>query len=364
MIYIHIPFCDSKCYYCNFSSGIYDDNIKIDYINNILKEIEYFSNKKVEITSIYIGGGTPSSIPPKFIQNILNCIKNNYILSKHVEITIECNPCSLNLEKIKYYKKIGINRLSIGIQSLNNKCLKTIGRKHDKKVGLNAIKSASDYFDNINADILIGIPYQNYYKLKNTAKKIIKYVKHISCYMLINENGTKLTNLINCNCVKTVSEDNCVKYYNKLTKYLQKNQFYRYEISNFSKKGYECKHNLGYWNLTSYYGFGLSAHSYIDGKRYNNPTNMQQYLNFDFNYEKEILSKQEIIEEYIMLGLRTRDGISISKLKTLGYDIINENKNIKYLLEKNIIQINNDNLFITENYFGVSNQIILKLINF
>ena len=365
MIYIHIPFCDSKCYYCNFCSAKYTDKIKEKYIKKIIEEIKFNSNKNCNISSIYIGGGTPSSIDAKYIKKIIENIKQNYCVLDNAEISIEANPCSITEDKLLLYKDIGINRLSVGVQSLNNKCLKIIGRKHTKKQAINAIKLAKKCgFNNINADILIGIPKQNYFVLFNTVKKLIKLnLQHISAYMLINESGTKLTEMIRSGIVKTVNEDVCVNYYNKLCTLLKKYGYDRYEISNFCKKDFECKHNLGYWNMTEYYGFGLSAHSYIDGARYCNKTNMNEYLNFDFDYQKEVLSDAEKVEELIMLGLRTKNGVFLPKLKDMGYDILNSKIDVVNMLQANgFIQVKDDYIFIKEKAFGVANQIILKLL--
>ena len=365
MIYIHIPFCDSKCYYCNFCSAKYSDEIKEKYFEKLLQEIEFNSNKNCNISSIYIGGGTPSSVDEKYIKKIIEKIKQNFIVLPDAEISIEANPCSITEAKLLLYKGIGINRLSIGVQSLNNKCLKIIGRKHNSRQAINAIKLAKKCgFDDINSDILIGIPKQNYFVIYSTLKKLIKLnLQHISAYMLINEDGTVLTKMIQSGKVKTVSEDMCVKYYNKLVKLLDKYGYYRYEISNFCKTGFECKHNQGYWNLKEYFGFGLSAHSYIDGKRYHSTTNMNEYLDFDFNYKKEVLSNSEKIEETIMLGLRTSQGINILSLNELGYDILScKSQDIKMLQSSGIISVGDNYIKITPDYFGVANQIILKLL--
>lgn len=365
MIYVHIPFCDSKCYYCNFCSAKYTEDIKEKYFNKLFQEIKLNSNKNNIISSIYFGGGTPSSVDEKYIKNTLKLIRENFKVKKDAEITIEANPCSITQDKLLIYKDIGINRLSIGVQSLNNKSLKTIGRKHNKKQAINAIKLAKKCgFNNINCDILIGIPNQNYFSLFNSVKKLIKLnIQHISAYMLINEKGTKLTNLIEQGKVKVASEDKSVIYYNKLTSYLKSKGYNRYEISNFCKQGFECKHNLGYWDLTEYYGFGLSAHSYVFGCRYSNGLNMQEYLNFDFDYKKEKLSNAEQIEELIMLGLRTAKGVSIKDLNVLGYDILNQKQDtIKMLLSNGFIQVTDNFICLTNNSFGVTNQIILKLL--
>ena len=362
MIYVHIPFCDSKCFYCNFCSAKYDEKIKEKYFKKLVEEIKFNSNKDKNITSIYIGGGTPSSVNEKYIKLIINELKNNFNIDKNAEISIEANPCSITESKLKTYKQIGINRISIGVQSLNNKQLKIIGRKHTKKQAINAIKIAKKYFNNVNCDLLIGIPNQNYLSLKHSVKCLLKQkINHISAYMLICENGTKLTKQIEQKQVKVASEDKCVDYYNKIVKYLKGKKYYRYEISNFALLGYECKHNLGYWNLTDYYGFGLSAHSHIDGFRYNNTTDMQEYLENKFDYQKEEISNEEKIEELIMLSLRTQKGVNINELKNLGYDILKQKGNVLNSL-KDFINVSQNYISIKDNKFGVCNQIILDLL--
>ncbi len=362
MIYIHIPFCNSKCFYCNFCSAKYDENIQEKYIEKLLEEIKFNSNKNTNISSIYIGGGTPSSINEKYIKKIIYEIKNNFNINKNAEISIEANPCSITESKLKLYNDIGINRISIGVQSLNNLQLKLIGRKHTKKQAINAIKLAKKYFNNINCDILIGIPKQNYFSLKQSVKKLIKLnISHLSAYMLICENGTPLTKKIQSGELKVIDDDKCVSYYDKLNLYLKKKGYFRYEISNFSKPNFECKHNLGYWNLTDYYGFGLSAHSFVNGERYSNTTNMQEYLDNNFAYKKEKLTNQEKIEELIMLSLRTKYGVSIKKLKQLGYDILKEkSETIKSLSA--FLDIENNHIKLKDDKFGVTNQLIVALL--
>lgn len=365
MIYVHIPFCDSKCFYCNFCSGIFNDNIKEKYFKKLIDEIKFNSNKNFEISSIYIGGGTPTSVDEKYIELILKTIKKYYKVSKNAEITIEANPCSTTEINLRKYLKCGINRISFGVQSLNNKCLKLIGRKHNKKQAIKSIKLALKCgFKNVSADVLIGIPKQNYRKLKNTIRTLIKLkINHISCYMLINEKGTKLTKLIENKKIKIVSDDKCVQYYNKINMFLKKHKYYRYEISNFANINCQCKHNIGYWQLKEYYGFGLNAHSFIDGKRYSNVCDIKKYIESDFDYEKENLSNLEIIEEMIMLGLRTKFGVDVEKLKKFGYDILIEKKSkLEYLLKNGVLLIENNNISVCESYYGVINQIILKLL--
>ncbi len=364
MIYVHIPFCDSKCYYCNFCSANYPQEIRTKYFEKLLEEIKFNSNKNFEVSSIYIGGGTPSSVDEKYIQKILLAIKENYIIKSDAEISIECNPCSITEQKLFAYKSCGVNRISFGVQTLNNKQLKQIGRRHNKKQAKNAIKLAKMCgFSNINADFLIGIPNQSYFSLKSNLSQIIKLgVTHISAYMLINESGTKLTKLIEDKKVKVPTEDKCVYMYNKMVGYLKKKNYHRYEISNFSLQGFECKHNQGYWQMTEYYGFGLAAHSFVCGARYSNTSVMDEYLNFDFNYQKENLSNEEIIEELIMLGLRTQNGVNKHTLKNYGYNYDDKKEIIDNLRDNHFITEDEDYIRVCEDKFGVTNQIILKLL--
>ena len=364
MIYVHIPFCDSKCLYCNFVSGIYSEEIKQQYFLKLNKEIEYNANKKYIVTSIYIGGGTPSSIDSKYVVELINNIFTCFTIKDDVEITIEANPCSLTRDKLHDYKNCKINRLSIGVQSLDNYCLKKIGRKHTRRKALKAINLARQCgFNNINADILIGIPNQTYHKLKSTTKALLKKVSHISAYMLINEPNTPLTKMIANNEVKVVDEDKCVSFYDKIVKYLNKKHFTRYEVSNFAKNDMVCKHNMGYWQCKNYLGFGVSSHSYFLGERYYNTSNILEYIHSEFNYEKHKLTYSEKIEEYLMLGLRTKYGVNIEKLRSLGFDILTAKKTeLDMLVSNDFIQILDGAIIVNNDKFGVLNQIILKLL--
>ena len=365
-IYIHIPFCVSKCNYCSFVSkpaSVFD--IK-KYVNFLCQEIENKSkifNKKI-CTSVYFGGGTPSLIDEKNIKKILKIIKNNYNLSKDAEITIECNPNSLNKNKLLNYLSFGINRLSIGVQSFNNKQLKIIGRKHNGKQPKKIIKLAQKLgFNNISVDLLIGIPKQTKTSLLKSVKSAIKLnINHISCYMLMLEKNTPLYEMVKNKKVKVADDDKSVDLYNLCYKLLNKNGYHRYEISNFAKDGFECKHNINYWQMGEYVGFGVSAHSYYNKTRISNSNCFDGYYK-GTDIGKEKLNKQMIIEETIMLGLRQQMGVSISKLKRLGYDILTEKEQeIQMLKDNGMITIDDDYIKVTENFYGLISAIILRLI--
>lgn len=364
MIYVHIPFCESKCFYCDFVSGKYDEQTKQQYINELKNEIISNKNPKQFISSIFIGGGTPSCIKKEYIKQIIDCIRQNFNILPDAEITIEANPCSISFEKLVEYKNCGINRISFGVQSLDNSLLKTIGRAHNKQQAIDAVLLAQKAgFLNINADVLIGIPGQTYESLRQTVEDLIKMgITHISCYMLINEPETILTNKIKNGEEVAIDDDVCVQWYNDLYEFLKTKGFARYEVSNFCKQGFECRHNLGYWNLKQYYGFGVAAHSYIDEHRLSNTTNLNKYITGDYCKKCEKLEKSEVIEEKLMLGLRLAKGVNISELNKLGYDILTEKKReIAALKQQGVIEVD-DCIRIAPDYFGVGDNITLKLL--
>ncbi len=362
-IYIHIPFCERKCNYCAFVSYCLSEEKQNEYIDNLICEIENFAKndkniKERVVKTIYFGGGTPSLLSIQNFHKIFKVLNDNFKLSHNAEITIEVNPNSVDVEKLLEYKKFGINRVSVGVQSLSSRTLKQIGRLHDKKTALNSIKLISQYFDNISADLIIGL--QGEKNITKYAKKLIKLkVKHISCYMLEIHENTKMLNLVNEKKYKPLSDDMVVKAYTKLSKFLTKNGFLQYEISNFAQKGYESKHNLTYWTFKDYVGFGVSAHSYIDGVRYENASNLKDY--YLGKRLSEPKSEKTEIEERIMLGLRCYEGVSIKKLKDLGYNIL-ENENCKAFLQKGILRKENGKLFLEPSYYVVSDYIIEHLI--
>lgn len=373
-IYLHIPFCERKCNYCAFSSFC-NLSEKDRYIKHILEEIDEFDSKKLKknenftrksenlykIDTIYIGGGTPSLLDGNDVEKLLQAVKNKFELQKESEITIECNPNSLTEEKVIAYKNLGINRISLGIQSLQDDQLKFIGRLHDGSQALSSIELACRYFDNVSCDFLIGLPLQECDKFIQDLEKIISMgVKHISTYMLQVEEGTPLEEIVKNKPFILPDDDECVEIYKKTTEFLQKNNFFQYEISNFAKNGYESRHNLKYWNGENYIGFGLSAHLYIDGIRYANASDFEGYYNKRQQF-KEALTKEQLIEEHIMLGLRSKIGVDRNYLEKLGY-FIEKNENFDEFIEKKIIFIKDKRFYLNPKYYGVSNYIIVKLL--
>lgn len=374
-IYIHYPFCKSKCPYCDFNSYC---NLKIDeeeLIKAYLNEIEYYKDiiKDKIIDTIYFGGGTPSLMSEKLLSNIMNKINSLYKINQNCEISLESNPNSINYEKLKSFKDIGINRLSIGVQSLIDEDLKFLGRIHNKNEAIEAINTAQKIFnDKYSIDLIYGRPNQNLNEWKEELNEAIKLSPfHISLYQLIIEKGTPFYR----NKVQTPNEDIATKLYEETNNILEKNKIMQYEISNYAKNGYECKHNLVYWNNGEWIGIGAGAHGRINinQKRYS-IQNLKKPLNWlDKTLKnkngisiKKLLSKQEIIEEYLIMGLRIKDGIKIKNLqKNIDcnnlYDILDKS-NIEFLAKLNLINANDKNIKLTKNGFLLLNSIIEKLV--
>lgn len=363
-LYVHIPFCKKKCSYCAFSSFSCLEKID-EYVKALVKEIDAFHNTFNDegyktIDSIFIGGGTPSLLEKEQIKPIFEAIKRNFNLSKELEFTIECNPNSLTDEKLQYYKENGINRISIGVQSLQNDQLEFVGRLHNKDEAIDAIKRAKKYFDNISCDLLIGLKGASKEEFVEQLDVLSKLgIKHFSTYMLQIEEDTPLSKIIEKEPMILPDDDECVEIYNACVQHLKKLDFERYEVSNFAQKGYECKHNMKYWTGEEYAGFGSSAHSLLCGTRYANADGFADYYAGKKVIEK--LSKNHLIEEHIMLGLRCKMGISREKLKTLGYEI-DKCSYLQEFIDRGILLDKGDKIFINPEFYGVNNYIIASLL--
>ncbi|MFN3270160.1 MAG: radical SAM family heme chaperone HemW, partial [Candidatus Kapaibacteriota bacterium] len=322
-IYLHIPFCEKKCIYCDFYSITNKSNID-QFINALKNEILLFlkANPEIDrkIETIYFGGGTPSLLEPKHIAEVVEIIYNNFDLSSLCEFTIECNPGTDFIRKLPEYKSIGINRISIGVQSLNESELKFLGRIHTSNEATRSIESALDFFENVSVDIIFSIPNQTEKSLLNTLKYLLEFdLKHISAYSLIYEEGTPLFNQLQKGKVFPKNENEDYELYRTIQSFLLNRGFEQYEVSNYAKQGFKSLHNLGYWQHKEYYGFGPSAHSFYQSKRVWNVRNLKQYLAFLQNHHlpiegSEILDEEKKMLEKIMLGLRS-EGICLQKFK-------------------------------------------------
>ena len=372
-IYVHIPFCKQKCNYCDFISYCDKNELVEQYIKALKQEIKNNSSKikDSEISTIYIGGGTPSYINSQYIKEILETIKQNYNISKNVEITIEVNPGTVTKEKLTNYYENGINRISIGLQSCNNNLLKMIGRIHTYEEFLDTYNLAREVgFKNINVDLMIGLPNQTLEDVKTSLEKIISLnPEHISVYSLIVEEGTLIEKKIEKGELKLPNEKIERKEYWLVKDTLENFGYKHYEISNFAKKEYESKHNLNCWEQKEYFGFGASAHSYINGTRYSNTESIEEYINQEMRNVQcevgtdglyivhEIQNEEEQKKEYMLLGLRKIDGIKISKFKNkFGSNPIMEFRNeLNKLSQEKLIEIDLDNIKLTKKGIDLAN---------
>ena len=374
-IYVHIPFCNSKCNYCAFISMVATEDDKKRYFRCLLDEIKLQSKKYrrfYSVSSIYIGGGTPSCLDYYYIRDLLSLIYKNFAVKNTAEITIELNPNSADKTKIREYILSGINRFSIGLQSINPKILKAMGRTHSAQDFINAVSTIREYgIKNISADIILGYPNQKMVDIKETVAFLIKHqIPHISAYMLQVEDGTPLKDLVDNGVLTPADDDTVISMYNYVYETLAKNGYDRYEFSNFAKPTYESFHNSVYWLRKDYLGVGLAAHSYIDGTRFSNTEKILEYVNtIENNQEVPIdmskeLTVEEKKEEFIMLSLRTKSGIDLDLYKkTFNENLVLKRKDkiANLIIDGFLILTENNHLCCTNKGFLVLNKITLEL---
>ena len=373
-IYVHIPFCRKKCKYCDFISfASYEEKYK-EYAECLIKEIR---NKKIEkpkaISTIYLGGGTPSILESEDIVKILNAIKERFEIEENCEITIEVNPGTITKQKLEDYKNTGVNRLSIGLQSTSDRILKLIGRIHTYEEFLNTYNLAKEVgFENINVDLMLAIPTQTESELIDSLQKVIELEpNHISLYSLILEEGTELDKMISDGQYELLDENLERQMYWKTKNLLELNGYNHYEISNFSKKGFESKHNMDCWNQEEYIGFGLAAHSYYDDMRFSNIDALEIYMrniknnDFEKNVEiHEIQDKPSQMREFMMIGLRKIDGVKISdferkfRINPLFYFRFEISK----LTDEELIEVDLDNIKLTKKGLDLANQVFEEFV--
>lgn len=330
-LYLHIPFCIQKCRYCDFLSYTGSDkDLQLDYIKVLLEEIKNINIDNYSIDSIFIGGGTPTILEADIIARILTLVYKTFSVQTDVEITIESNPKTLTKRKLTAYKEIGINRLSIGAQSLNNDLLSFLGRIHNSEDFLRNFKEARNCgFENINVDLMFAIPGQTIVNWIDTLEQVLELnPEHISFYSLQIEEGTPFFQMFQEGSLQPINDDTDREMYRKAVLLLQKHDYLHYEISNAAKPGRQCRHNLKYWSMQEYLGLGLGAHSYLDGLRFSNETDLKKYLNrrgtfllepkpYESPYVtwKHMNTKQDEISEYIFTGMRKIEGISLNDFK-------------------------------------------------
>lgn len=357
-MYVHIPFCKSICSYCDFTKIIYSFSYEEKYLDSLFYEIE---TEKVNLCkTIYIGGGTPSVLSLKGLEKLLSFLQK--YLKEDYEFTIEVNPETIDEDKIKIFKKYGINRVSIGVESFNEDILTFLKRKHNYQDVKKCVELLNKYeIDNYSFDFIYGISTMNLAHLKKDFICIDELKpKHLSFYSLILEEHTCLK----ANNYKEADEDSVIEQYDYIYKQLKKRGYNQYEVSNYSLKGYESKHNLVYWKNKEYYGFGLGASGYVNRKRYINTKNMTRYLNRDYSREYEDISIDDYREEFIMLGLRLNEGINLDEYENLFKHNLLEvkRKEIEELVSNKLIKISKNKLLTTYQGMLLLDVVILKLI--
>ena len=377
-IYLHIPFCMKKCHYCDFLSAPADENTKERYIEALKKEIFLYREDLKEniISTIFLGGGTPSLLKEKQIKEILDAIFETYFIKKGAEITIEANPETLTKEKLKIYKEAGINRLSIGLQSTEEEQLKRLGRIHTYEKFLESYTLAREVgFENINVDLMSALPFQTKEEWEETLRKIVNLnpkPEHISAYSLIIEEGTTFFKIKEQLSFPDEEEDR--QMYWKTKEFLEREGYHRYEISNYALPEKESRHNQTYWTLGEYLGLGLGAASYWNGSRFKNTENLQEYFAFfennmikepsELQKEVHILSKEEKMEEFMFLGLRRMKGISEKRFLNLFQKDIMEvyREKIEKGVQIGVLRRKDGRIGLTERGIDISNMVLTEFL--
>ena len=392
-LYIHIPFCVKKCLYCDFLSGVFDEKMQRRYTAALCTEIKYVAeqHKDCQVSTIYVGGGTPSWLSEDLMDAIITTVKESFKIDSLAEISVECNPGTLSSEKLNLYRSIGINRLSIGLQSANDDELKELGRIHDFNRFLHTydlVRKAG--FDNINVDIMTGLPHQTIEKLEKTLSSVTMLrPEHISAYSLIIEKGTPFYDKYKFDAVKQQAgmetealptDEGAYRLYKFTMEFLESKGYKRYEISNYARNGKICRHNVGYWDRVPYLGFGIGAASLFGNSRHTNHRDIYKYvetsealakgqsLNFQLSspyYETEdVLSKKDAMEEFMFLGLRKIDGVARSDFQNMfGIEIdAIYGPIITALRNQGFMDASEGRLFLTDIGIDVSNQVLSKFL--
>lgn len=369
-IYVHIPFCVRKCHYCDFpsfeSSQFHTHN---DYIRRLVEEIRSNKDTEARTDSIFIGGGTPSAIDENFIKEIMEELFESFRVTKDAEITIEANPCTLTEKKLVSYRKAGINRISIGVQSFNDENLKTLGRLHKAEdAGKAFYRARKAGFENINLDLMFAYPNHDLKSWSKTLEKAVRLdPEHLSFYSLQLEEGTELFERYMNNQVEMPSEECDRAMYHEAVNFLTNHGYEHYEISNCAKAGKACKHNLKYWNLDNYLGIGLGAHSFMNGIRWSNTKDLKTYINGNIKNREHSNSFFDNVSDYMITALRLADGIDLEKFRNrFGKDLFEiyerEIPKIEYYKEQGLLELTENRLRITRRGIDISNKILEEFV--
>ncbi len=371
-LYIHIPFCVKKCLYCDFLSGVCDEAQREAYLEALLTELGGRGEqcREYTVTSVFIGGGTPSILAGEQMERLMDAVRTGFRLAADAEISAEVNPGTLDEGKLAAWHRAGINRLSIGLQSAENGELAAIGRIHSwEQFADTYARARREGFRNVNVDIMSALPGQNAESYRRTLEKVLALnppPEHISAYSLIVEEGTPFYEMLKRGELELPDEDTDRELYHMTKEILGKKGYKRYEISNYAKPGYECRHNLGYWRRTDYVGFGVGAASLFQGARFHNEEQLQQYIEQPLGCRTEVsvLNREEQMEEFMFLGLRLTAGVMEEEfmrqfgvgLRELYGEVIEKNR------ADGLLDWNSGRLFLTEKGLDVSNYVMAQFL--
>lgn len=369
-LYIHIPFCVRKCSYCDFLSFSSDERTQISYADALIREIEFYGPQMSQyiVNTIYIGGGTPTWLNEDKMVEILDAIYTYFNVSSEAEVSMECNPGTVTSAKLEKYRRAGINRLSIGLQSADDEELKILGRIHNFEQFIKTYEMARNAgFGNINVDLISGIPYQTAEKFLHTLQKVVRLKPdHISAYSLIIEKGTPFYDAYKFDAVKQEAgmqtevlptEDEVYRIYKLTQQYLAQAGYEQYEISNFARPGFECEHNIGYWTRANYLGLGLGAASLVENVRYSNTTDLYEYMDGVLRVSEDPISRKAQMEEFMFLGLRQNKGVTRQQFEVaFGIPIDGIYKNaLDYLRDEGLLDTSEGRIVLTEKGMDLSN---------
>lgn len=363
-LYVHIPFCVKKCKYCDFNSFAACEGDKAAYLNALILNMKCYRGEPVD--TIFIGGGTPTSLSAEGLELLLKSIGEIFCPVESCEFTVEANPKTLDAEKLDIMRQNGVNRLSIGVQSFNDGELKKLGRVHTAREAEETVRLAKKYFDNVSIDLMCSVPGQTKDSFKqNLERAFVLKPDHISCYSLILEEGTPLYDEYEKGRLILPNEDEEREIYELACRELEKHGYTQYEISNFAKRGKRSRHNERYWCCEEYIGVGLSAHSYVDGIRFSNTDDFSSYVSGSFESgERELLTEEDKMSEFMFLGLRMTAGVSKSKFyESFGVRVEEIfNAPLSKFKKMGMIEEENGNLRLSHEAMSVSNQIMCEFI--
>lgn len=370
-LYIHFPFCICKCNYCDFYSIKYSDELLQQYLTALFLEIDLYKNcYNKAISTIYIGGGTPSLLEPEYLDRLIDKIYSSFTISKKAEITMESNPSSLNREKLLSYKNTGINRLSLGVQSFNDGELHLLGRLHDSKTAINVIKHVAEIFDSYNLDLIFALPGQKKKDWQDNLDIVLKFnPPHLSLYNLQIEKETPFYSMYNRGELELIDEEIDADIYLESRKKLLAKGYQQYEISNYAKKGFQSHHNKLYWEFKPYLGLGPAAHSFDGHLRFYNYSSLKIYINKLKDgkvptVEFVRLRRSELMSEMLFMGLRQLNGINPEEFKErFSVSLVDIfGKSISKLLDKELIEYSNERLHLTENGLLLGNEVFMEFL--